>query len=353
MGKGYPISRATKAFNAICEEEPEYMADVAELGTVGFRDEIVHEFTADLMDDIAEIGVSDPAKRGPAIYLAASRFPDQFAPDDLVWASRWRTCRQVYRLDRAVADEMPETDIDDEIPTEIFERLPYPIVYVSIKFTMMLTDGEPFHGDGYLAHIEENPYPDRDYKLLAIDAIGESGGRVFFAVPIKRGVTVRSLIKDVAVFPGSAVPADNPSDAEIEESRGFDEMKASISTILNSLMYVISEEEDVEVVYAPAKGGKGYGRKRNVETVRAVGARIGRALGGQRGRYAAGASLRTETSRTVCPHVRCAHWQHFWTGKRSGRDDGRFGDKLVLKWVPPTYVNGDGEVDEVIHEADI
>ena len=97
MGKGYPISRATKAFNAICEEEPEYMADVAELGTVGFRDEIVHEFTADLMADMAEIGVSDPAKRGPAIYLAASRFPDQFAPDDLVWAFPGRRLPRPYR----------------------------------------------------------------------------------------------------------------------------------------------------------------------------------------------------------------------------------------------------------------
>lgn len=351
MGKGYPISRATKAFNAICEEEPEYMADVAELGTVGFRDEIVREFTADLMDDMAEIGVSDPAKLGPAIYLAASRFPDQFAPNDLVWASRWRTCRQVYRLDRAVADEMPETDIDDEIPTEIFERLPYPIVYVSIKFTMVLTGGELFRGDGYLAHIEDSPHPDSDCRLLAIDAISESGGRVFFAVPIKRGVTVRSLIRGVTVLPGSVTPAENPSDDEVEETDGFDEMKAALSTILNSLMYVISEEEDVEVVYAPANGGRGYGRKRNGETVRTVGAKIGRALGAQRRRFVSGAPSKAEASRTVRPHVRCAHWQHFWTGKRKGRDDGRFGDELILKWVPPTHVNGDGEPDEIVHQG--
>ena len=56
------------------------------------------------------------------------------------------------------------------------------------------------------------------------------------------------------------------------------------------------------------------------------------------------------TVRMVAPHIRAAHWQHYWTGKRKGRTDGRFGDELVIRWVPPTPVNeGRGAVAETIH----
>lgn len=36
---------------------------------------------------------------------------------------------------------------------------------------------------------------------------------------------------------------------------------------------------------------------------------------------------------------------------RKGRDDGRFGDELVVRWIPPVFVNGDGEAVGVVHEG--
>ena len=61
-------------------------------------------------------------------------------------------------------------------------------------------------------------------------------------------------------------------------------------------------------------------------------------------------SCRGASDRTVAPHVRRAHWQSFWTGKRKGRDDGKFGDELIVKWIPPISINEDaGEVIETIH----
>lgn len=40
----------------------------------------------------------------------------------------------------------------------------------------------------------------------------------------------------------------------------------------------------------------------------------------------------------------------FWTGKRKRRDDGKFGDELIVKWIPPISINEDaGEVVETIH----
>lgn len=36
------------------------------------------------------------------------------------------------------------------------------------------------------------------------------------------------------------------------------------------------------------------------------------------------------------PHLRCGHWQTFWTGKREPNNPDR---KLLLKWIAPTFVN--------------
>ena len=35
------------------------------------------------------------------------------------------------------------------------------------------------------------------------------------------------------------------------------------------------------------------------------------------------------------PHVRHAHWHHYWTGARESAERC-----LVLKWIPPVFVGG-------------
>lgn len=45
---------------------------------------------------------------------------------------------------------------------------------------------------------------------------------------------------------------------------------------------------------------------------------------------------------TKSPHVRGAHWHHYWTGE--GRTE------LIVKWIPPTYINKDKpNKDIVVH----
>ena len=43
------------------------------------------------------------------------------------------------------------------------------------------------------------------------------------------------------------------------------------------------------------------------------------------------------------PHFKCAHWQHFWVGKR---DEGQTRE---LRWIEPYWVNGNAPKDVVIH----
>lgn len=43
--------------------------------------------------------------------------------------------------------------------------------------------------------------------------------------------------------------------------------------------------------------------------------------------------------RTVEPHIRAAHWHHYWVGE--GRTE------LIVKWLPPTFVNSNGAVWDI------
>lgn len=85
-----------------------------------------------------------------------------------------------------------------------------------------------------------------------------------------------------------------------------------------------------------------------------LGAKIGHAIGEAK-RYERDnrvvSNSDSKLSRSMAPHVRIAHWHHYWVGKRKDRSDGQFGDELVLKWIPPIPVNiGNGEVIEMVHQ---
>lgn len=180
--------------------------------------------------------------------------------------------------------------------------------------------------------------------------IRPEGGRLFTSIPCDGDVTVKSLVESSAgAFDedGNPVPPDELAD---DPESGFDEVSDAMEAIVSSLLYIISAEDDVEVVYAPPKATRGQrpGKKTNMETVTLLGARMGRAIGQKR--YVGTVSDDTPTGRTVAPHIRAAHWAHYWTGKRKGRTDGRYGDELVVRWIPPVPVNeGRGEVTETIH----
>lgn len=56
------------------------------------------------------------------------------------------------------------------------------------------------------------------------------------------------------------------------------------------------------------------------------------------------------TGRTMPPHVRAAHFTHYWVGPRKGRTDGRPGNRCIVHWIPPIAVHGGGG-EEVVHRV--
>lgn len=249
----------------------------------------------------------------------------------------WTTSKHVYEIDGEVAGSLSGQSLDGELPVELFERLPYPSLYVE--------DASSFRGFGTRGFLA---------TVLGDNAGGESLWLCFFpsnetqpvqivSLDVKRGNTiakaVEALVETDTVFIGSNTFALSNANLRRELSRA-----------VNLLLYVVSSEADAEVVYRPPSGRK-EGRRSNPETVTLVGSRMGHAIGKARIRATASERDATGHARSVAPHVRKAHWQHYWVGKRKDRDDGRFGDELVLRWVPPAFVNArTGDQVEVIHQ---
>lgn len=293
-----------------------------------------------------------PAARSDYSELMRAMVEDEqvLVPEDVVWLNRWRRCRQVYRIDPEVAVELMGQPIEGDLPCEALRRLPYPIVYVEAPV-------RTFNGlrwstaEGFLAWLDVPLQEPDGAEQLMVCYVYRDRKRVVMPVSLEGGTLsdVAARLTEDNSRSAERIIAAHGGDAEVRFSAGADTLE-SIAQVVNLLLYIISAEDDAEVVYRPPSGQRGQrpGRRTNTETHRLVGAVMGRAIGAAR---TVASGTKGDGSRTVSPHVRRAHWQHFWTGKRKGRDDGRFGDELVVRWIPPVFVNGDGEAVEVVHEG--
>ena len=106
--------------------------------------------------------------------------------------------------------------------------------------------------------------------------------------------------------------------------------KEQIAGAINMVLYLCSSDRDIPDSYIRRSTYR-YGNPKHIR-VWDVGIRIGSAL--RRYRRAVEEHQRG-SHESPRPHVRRAHWHHFWTGPRDGER------KLVVKWLPPIPSNYD------------
>lgn len=254
---------------------------------------------------------------------------------DLAWVCKWVGCRQVYRIDPVTAEELCTQPMPGEIPSEALRRLPYPIIYVDHAIDYV-SDGEAVRFDGFLAQVVDNGAG----QSLILALIGGGDRRLRIEVSLDEGKTLNDAVGALELSSGSSgVTMDSFMPDEL-----------TVAAMLNLLLFIISGD-DVEVAYEPPSGKRGQkvGKRSCPDHVKIAGARIGRAIGEARRAYSANSTH--DTGRTVAPHMRRAHWQHFWVGPRKGREDGKPGDELVVRWIPPIAVNGGEDEVETVHST--
>lgn len=100
--------------------------------------------------------------------------------------------------------------------------------------------------------------------------------------------------------------------------------------VANGVAYLCSTNADIIKSYEPRKEPKRNNAKKRSQAIwHDVGYRIGSELRAYE-RYAS--ERKPHQGGTVRPHMRRAHWHHFWAGPRDGER------RLILKWVAPIMV---------------
>jgi hypothetical protein len=267
-----------------------------------------------------------------------NRVPVEKVPDiALVTAvATWRETQGIYRFDPDVLDALWETPVSGDLPTEVLERLPEWCVYVE-------TPEREIGGTriaGFYAHLESDSNSGRRELRLLVDL--ESGDPV--AVPLHLGGDLRQAI-DAMIAEGDRQMRRAGMLDGILDVVGRRQEIMSVEPLVSLVLYLCSEAAEIsdrknpEVHPTPRCAPS---RTPNAPTVWETGARLGVAL---RRRRDAARDPGEGSHAAPRPHIRRAHWHHFWTGPKAGER------RLVLRWVHPTLVGGD-DVVPTIREVD-
>jgi hypothetical protein len=289
--------------------------------------------------------------------LFGRRDPDVSDDSSGAWLSAlaaWRTTQGVYRIDHDIAAELMKTPLTSDLPGEVLFRLPEWSVYVEAPAGLK-ADGCAVAGffaylDGIsteevdlivVADLRANPdggIPE-DYLLChAPIALGAGSLEASIRASLELAVKTRA---DQQVAPETLL-RDN-LDSMIEEQR------TALAPYISLLLYLCSTAADIAdrsgrrerpANPVPVKTKKGV-RMFPAEKVTHwdVGFRMGADL-----RRAAAESGESKGGAHASPrpHVRTAHWHHYWTGPRDSTQR-----KLVLKWLHPMLVKAEKPEDLV------
>lgn len=261
---------------------------------------------------------------------------------NLTAALLWTQAKIVYRPDRTLTEELATQPLDGNIPREVLFRMPYPCVFVEHEFKF---DNEKAVGFfGWMEYDVNNKMP--ELRLLYLL---QSGYSVSVPVLLPGGTLddsfnalIKSGIARAATLP--PVPAGDLTN--------YIPTRTDISAAINLLLYLCADEADVpdDTTLRQRRSKDSRGNAKRV-AVWDVGLRIGAALrksyATQRadaGEHEVVVQQATRERAGVRPHVRRAHWHHFWIGPRDGNR------KLILKWLPPIPVKlDDSELPTVIY----
>lgn len=282
------------------------------------------------LDEI-ERDVKDPFKRCDVVN-----------PEDVDLDIAWSTCRHVFRFDAALASELASQDMPGKVPVEALERLPYIVQFVEAPVEVPTTAACAWKAKGFFVWRES--WRGRDRMVFKFLLDGGDVSEIAFDMDGKEslGDFLAEVKSNLASLPDGGAPA---------WAEGADEsFERCWAGIFNMMLYLNAENADTEVIYRAS--GASRKRKASQATVHAVGSRVGPALGEARAAYAGGEGRGSGAKKA--PHVRRAHWATFWVGPRKGREDGKRGDRVVLKWIGPVEVgfgSGKAPVGETVHEA--
>ena len=270
--------------------------------------------------------------------------------------------RIIYTVDADLQKEITRTGLPTEkIPGEVFDRLPHPAPMFVLTNPIAVSEPETSSTLLYEMFVVAST---RDYvidhatgkfllepqPLLRFVWFGHSTANpdefVFSTSSVHLGgdVDLNYALANIL----TDVPAEAGEAAEISKQiRGenWDELNSKLFPIASMLIvYACSQDPDLQPVSPPEALRREHSNRRNSYQLHNLGFRIGAAIRSARKPTSTGGG--SETTRTVAPHVRKAHWHRFWTGPRKDPTQR----KLIIRWIPPVPINIDkGEPKSTVY----
>lgn len=267
----------------------------------------------------------------------------------------WRAAKAVYRLHPTLLQELLETPTSGTLPVEALLRLPVWAPYVECDLPVSWGCApERRRVVGFYAYVDYVPLgPLVPVLRILLDVAHLDDPEpvptdcCYLQLALEPGLTVEAALARVDEHMTERmdlIEAKHGPDVEVrrlaEELRNGlfvpDDFVTTVKRLISVLLYLCAEnmEADARPTPAPARilhGPKGprLGEAAAVQLIR-CGQHAGEQL--RRAREEHERARHAHRGGTVAPHVRAAHWHHFWRGPRDGARE------LVLRWLSPIFV---------------
>ena len=248
----------------------------------------------------------------------------------------WRQAKFIYEFDETLADELISQADDLVIPVDVIYHMPAQAVYIKYP-------PDKSGVDGFLAALESDP-ESRENELRLYLMYDRQP--ISLPIHLMPGGTINTGIDRAIelVRKNQTKYSDNRYEsAQFDLSVSFiNEMRTELVRMVNLFLYVCSENADIEEDREQSKIYKRPSRIRDrfseIKKYNA-GVKQGILLRKLRTYQPKQSTDISETPHgthaSPIPHIRRAHYHHYWTGRRDGERT------LILRWIPPTLVAAD------------
>lgn len=259
----------------------------------------------------------------------------------------WNKYKKIYVIDKALAEFMLEEAKSDEIydmPITPLLNIPYPSIYIKCDIFGMDSSKFNYHPSGMIARLEfknfnrNGSYDElkKDYKFsislsycIADGSRSNVGSEYNLSLPIY-GDTLRDAVNYLRRSMHTGL-------SHIFINRYDVYLAAYI------ILYLVASNADIqrrETIYK-SLSNKDLNSLNQVETFD-VGINVGKAISLMKDNSKDKDSNKVDIKivqhkkyKQRKAHVRCAHWHRYWVGPR----DDPSARKLIVKWIPPIFVN--------------
>lgn len=261
------------------------------------------------------------ATGGDNTRLNQAILQSKITPAVITAAASWRVTQGVYRFDADLYNTLIDQPLDGNIPCEVLKRMPEWCVYIEMINTNIV---------GFWAHLEDDVNDGRmELRFIIMLDNGEN-----MSLPlhlgdwtIKKGL--EQMRSEAQKYAQNGIKFPDYEEGFIKQVTGM----------IQLVLYLCAENVDMpKYPQHPINRVRISGQ---VDVPREpqfwhVGERIGsyiRKFYNEESIREGQTKEQADTRASMRPHIRKAHWHHYWKGPREGER------KLILRWLPPIPVN--------------